>query len=135
MNDDSPDTDKRSGGTDKRSLSAGTLRGAMIGAGYFAGFHAEAWTRLPTASIVAIADTAPDKAAEFAARHGIPRSYQAAEEMLERERPDFVDITTRPEVHLPLTQLAASRGTHVICQKPMAPTMADCLAMCEACES
>jgi predicted dehydrogenase len=135
MNDDSPDTDKRSGGTDKRSLSAGTLRGAMIGAGYFAGFHAEAWTRLPTASIVAIADTAPDKAAEFAARHGIPRSYQAAEEMLERERPDFVDITTRPEVHLPLTQLAASRGAHVICQKPMAATMAECLAMCEACAS
>jgi predicted dehydrogenase len=110
------------------------LRGAMIGAGYFAGFHAEAWTRLPTACILAIADTAADKAAEFAARHGIPRTYQSAEEMLDVEKPDFVDIATRPEAHLALTQLASSRGAHVICQKPMAPTMADCVAMCEACE-
>jgi predicted dehydrogenase len=106
----------------------------MIGAGYFAGFHAEAWTRLPTANIIAIADTAADKATEFAARHSIPRTYTSAEEMLDIEKPDFVDIATRPEAHLPLTQLAASRGAHVLCQKPMAPTMAECLAMCEACE-
>jgi predicted dehydrogenase len=111
-----------------------TLRGAMIGAGYFAGFHAEAWSRLPTVSIVAIADTAADKATEFTARHGIPRTYKSAEEMLDAEKPDFVDIATRPEAHLALTQLAASRGAHVICQKPMAPTMADCIAMCETCE-
>jgi predicted dehydrogenase len=122
------------GGTDKRSLSVGPLRGAMIGAGYFAGFHAEAWARLPTASIVAIADTAADKAGEFAARHGIAKGYQSTEEMLDVEKPDFVDIATRPEAHLSLTQLAASRGVHVICQKPMAPTMAECVAMCEACE-
>ena len=106
----------------------------MIGAGYFAGFQAEAWSRLPAANIVAIADTVADKAAEFVARHGILRTYQSAEEMLDAEKPDFVDIATRPEVHLALTQLAASRGIHVICQKPMAPTMAQCIAMCEACE-
>jgi predicted dehydrogenase len=106
----------------------------MIGAGYFAGFHAEAWTRLPAANIVAIADTAADKAVEFAARHGIARTYKSAEEMLDTEKPDFVDIATRPEAHLALTQLAASRGAHVICQKPMAPTISECVAMCDACE-
>ena len=55
----------------------------MIGAGYFAGFQAEAWSRLPTASIVAIVDTEARKATEFAARHGIPRTYTSAEAMLD----------------------------------------------------
>jgi predicted dehydrogenase len=53
---------------------------------------------------------------------------------MDRERPDFVDIATRPESHLPLVQAAAARGIHVICQKPMAPTWEDSVAMVEACE-
>ena len=110
------------------------LRGTMIGAGYFAAFQAEAWNRLPSAEIVAVADAAPGKAAGFASRFNIPRAYQNADEMLDVEKPHFVDIVTRPEAHLPLTKLAAARGIHVICQKPMAPSMADCVAMCEACE-
>jgi predicted dehydrogenase len=55
--------------------------------------------------------------------------------MLDAEQPHFADIATRPDTHLPLTRLAAARGLHVISQKPMAPTMSDCLAMCEACET
>lgn len=110
------------------------LRGAMIGAGFFAAFQAEAWNRLAGAEIVAVADAAPGKASDFAARFNIPRAYESAEHMLEVEKPDFVDIVTRPEAHLPLTQLAATRGVHVICQKPMAPSLADCEAMCKACE-
>ena len=46
-----------------------------------------------------------------------------------------MDVATRPESHLDLTRRAAARGAHVICQKPMAPTWADCVAMCEACEA
>ena len=40
-----------------------------------------------------------------------------------RERPDFVEICTRPESHLPLVRLAAENGAHVLCQKPAAPTL------------
>jgi predicted dehydrogenase len=53
--------------------------------------------------------------------------------MLDRERPDFVDIVTRPDSHLAIARLAANAGVHVICQKPMAPTMADAAAMISAC--
>ncbi|MEX2138370.1 MAG: Gfo/Idh/MocA family oxidoreductase [Pirellulales bacterium] len=110
------------------------LRGTMIGAGYFATFQAEAWNRLAGVEIVAVADASPGKAAEFAARFAIPRAYERVEEMLDVEQPEFVDIVTRPESHLLLTRLAAACGIHVICQKPMAPSMDDCVAMCEACE-
>ena len=110
-------------------------QGVLIGAGYFARFQAEAWKRVPTAEITAVADSAPGKARAFAAEFGTPRAYESVDEALDRERPAFVDIATRPESHLDLTRRAARRGAHVICQKPMAPTWEDCVAMCEACEA
>jgi predicted dehydrogenase len=111
------------------------MKGVLIGAGFFAQFQADAWRRMHGVEMAAVADVAADKAHEFAARHGIARSYDSAEAMLDAERPDFVDIATRPDTHLALTRLAAARGIHVICQKPMSPTMEESIAMCEACEA
>src|SRR5262245_22852876 len=106
----------------------------MIGAGYFARFQAEAWRRVEDARIVAVADTAPGRAEEFSERHGIPRAYHNMTEMLEREKPDFVDIVTRPDSHPELVRLASLHGAHVICQKPMARSWEECLAMVNACD-
>ena len=116
-------------------MSAKTLKGALIGAGFFAGFQAEAWRRVPGVEIIALAEPLPERAREFAARWGIPRVYAGAEELLRHERPDFVDIATRPEAHLPLAQLAAAHGAQVICQKPMAPSWEECLKMVEVCRA
>lgn len=107
------------------------LTGALIGAGFFAGFQAEAWLRMKEVVIAAVVDPVPGKAAAFAAKHGIHRSYTTAEMLFHHEQLDFVDIATRPDTHLLLVRLAAQHGAHVICQKPMAPAMADCIAMCE----
>jgi predicted dehydrogenase len=112
-----------------------SLTGVLIGAGYFAQFQAEGWKRIPGAQLVAVADSVPGKARAFADQFGIPRAYASAEEMLDREKPDFVDIATRPESHRELVRTAAQRGHHVICQKPMAPTWEDCIAMVETCEA
>lgn len=109
------------------------LKGVMVGAGYFAQFQAEAWARIPEVRIAAVADPLPGRAEEFARRWGMPRAYTDVERMLREERPEFVDIVTRPETHRELTGLAAGRGAHVICQKPMAPAWDDCLAMVQAC--
>jgi predicted dehydrogenase len=114
-------------------MSEWNANGVLIGAGYFAQFQAEAWQRIPAAAIVAVADSAPGKARAFAETFGIPHAYESVDEALDREKPDFVDIVTRPESHLDLTRRAAQRGLHVICQKPMAPTWEDCVGMVEAC--
>ena len=82
---------------------------------------------------MAVADAAPGRAEEFSERFGIPRAYRDAAEMLERERPDFVDIVTRPDSHLELVRLAARCGLGVICQKPMAPSWEECAAMVNVC--
>jgi D-apiose dehydrogenase len=109
------------------------LKGVMVGAGYFAAFQAEAWRRIAGVEIAAVADAVPGRAEEFAARWGIARSYSDVEEMLERERPDFADIVTRPASHVALTRLAAGRGVNVICQKPMAATWGECVEMVNVC--
>jgi predicted dehydrogenase len=111
------------------------LKGVMIGAGYFAGFQAEGWSRIPGARISAVADPLPGRAAEFAARWQIPRAYLDVREMLEKEKPDFADIATRPESHLELVTLASVNGAHVICQKPMAPTWEESVVMVNVCKS
>src|SRR5687767_11341255 len=110
-------------------MEAQPLKGVMIGAGYFAAFQADAWHRVPGAEIVAVADADRTKAAEFAERWRIPRIYNEAGTMLRDEQAQFVDIVTRPETHVGLVSLAARHGVHAICQKPMAPTWAECRAM------
>src|SRR5712671_1606238 len=106
------------------------LRGGIIGCGYFAQFHIEAWRRIPEVELVAAAD--PDLAR---ARQAAPRVYSTAEEMLDGERLDFVDIVTRADSHLPLVRLAASRKIPAICQKPMAANWADAVAMVDAADA
>jgi predicted dehydrogenase len=105
------------------------LRGGIVGCGFFAQFHIEAWRRMPGVELAAACDPDLERA-----RAAAPRAYASAEQMLDSERLDFVDIATRPDTHLDLVRLAAGRGVAAICQKPMAPTLADCLAMAEAAE-
>jgi len=110
------------------------LRGICLGAGYFSRFQYEAWARIPEVEIVALANRSLPKAREAAACFGIPRAYGWDElaTMLDNEKPDFVDIITPPETHLEVVTLAAARGITIICQKPVAPTWEESVAVVEA---
>ncbi|MCL6546612.1 MAG: Gfo/Idh/MocA family oxidoreductase [Bryobacteraceae bacterium] len=99
------------------------LKGVGIGAGYFARFQYEAWSRIPEVEIAAICDLSEQKARPIMRQFRIPRFYRDWREMIERERPDFVDIITPPDTHEEMTAFAAQRGIHIICQKPLAPTL------------
>lgn len=99
------------------------LRGAGIGAGYFSRFHYEGWGRIPEAAITAICDRSKEKTRTRMAQYGIQRCYADWREMIVSEKPDFVDIITPPETHEEMCAFAASLGVHIICQKPLAPTL------------
>ena len=101
------------------------LRGLGVGAGYFSPFHYEAWSRLDGAEIVAVCDPDADRAGRARAQFGIERRYADVREALDAERPDFLDVITPPSTHLELVREAADRGVHVICQKPLAPSLAE----------
>jgi len=102
-----------------------TLKGVAIGAGYFSQFHFDAWSRIDNVHLAAVCDTNSAAAAEASQTYAIPKSYCDVAKMLDRERPDFVDIITRPDSHLALVKGAVSRGIPVICQKALAPTLAE----------
>ncbi|PYQ17907.1 MAG: hypothetical protein DMF79_16305, partial [Acidobacteria bacterium] len=106
------------------------LRGALLGAGNIAlRGHAPQWVRdeglREEVEIVALADLSPSNLEAARAFFPAATAYDCAEELLEREALDFCDICTPPSTHRPLIEKAAARGLHVICEKPLAPTLSD----------
>lgn len=108
------------------------LRGALIGCGFFAANHLNAWAGVESAEIVALCDSDAGRLEATAARFGVGRTYADARKMLAAEALDFVDIATTVPTHRPLVELAAAAGTHIICQKPLANTIDDGRAMVAA---
>jgi predicted dehydrogenase len=109
------------------------FRGGLIGCGFFARNHLNAWGEIPDVDIVALCDVDRSRAEAYAQEFGAERAYADAAEMLRSESLDFVDIVAGPEVHRPLVELAAGHGINVICQKPLAPSLDDARAMVEVC--
>jgi predicted dehydrogenase len=109
------------------------LRGCLIGCGFVSQYHLEGWASQTRGRLSAVCDLDEAKA-RAACRHGVCTAYTDARQMFERERPDFVEISTRPDSHLALVRLAAEHGVHVLCQKPIAPTLAELDEMIAICE-
>ncbi len=106
-----------------------SLRGVCIGAGYFSHFQYEAWQRIPEVESTAFSNRDPVRAAEITARFGLRKCYPDWREMLATERPDFADIITPPPTHAEMCAEAARRGIHIICLKPLAPTLGEARAI------
>lgn len=98
------------------------LRVAVVGAGYFASFHYEAWARHPRVELVGACDLDDTKAEAMAAAHG-GVAFTDPARMIETLHPDLFDIATPPQTHLDLVRMAAGSGVDVVCQKPLAPTL------------
>jgi len=107
----------------------------VIGCGFWSQFQIAAWREVGGVHLGAVYNRTRSKAAALARRFGDPRVYDSVGELLEGQKLDFVDIITSVETHAEYTCLAAKHGVPVICQKPMAPTMAECQQMVETCEA
>lgn len=111
-----------------------TLRGVLIGCGFFARNHMQAWAGIDGVKIVGVCDTDPAKAQAFARDFGAT-AYTDAAAMLAEVKPDFTDIATTVASHRPLVELAARHSRAVICQKPFAETLQDGATMVAACDA
>lgn len=112
-----------------------SLRGALIGCGFFADNHLHAWRAIDSANIVAVCDTDADRLSRAAKLFDIPAAYSDVDALLAAEQLDFVDIATGPTTHRVLVERVAAAGLAVICQKPIAKTMADAEAIVAVCEA
>jgi predicted dehydrogenase len=87
--------------------------------------------------LVAIVSGDADKRRELAERFGaeLTGSYEELESVIERARVDAVYVATPNHLHREHTERAARARAHVLCEKPMAPTVEDCQAMLRACQA
>jgi predicted dehydrogenase len=98
------------------------LRVAVIGAGWAAELHLQAYKGNSTTDVVAVCSRTRSTAEDVAARFDVPNVYTAFDELLQAEDLDIVSIATPPDAHRDFTLGAADAGCHVLCDKPVALT-------------
>jgi predicted dehydrogenase len=74
--------------------------------------------------VVAVASRSVERAEQFAARHGIPRSYGGYEQLVVDPEVDIVYVAAPHTEHPRLALLAIAAGKHVLVEKPMAVSQA-----------
>ena len=110
--------------------SSGKLRVALVGAGYVARYHITALRRLDFVEIVAICDVDQNAARTLADTFKIPM-VAANVAAFAGLRVDAVHVLTPPSSHCAVTLQALELGCHVLVEKPMADTVAECDLMIE----
>ena len=82
-------------------------------------------------ALVAVMRRDGAKARDYARRHGVPRAYDRAEELIADPEVDAVYIATPPSSHLELAFRVASAGKPCLVEKPMATSHAACVRMAD----
>ncbi len=111
------------------------LRFAILGTGYWSRYQLAAWRELRGAACVALYNRTRAKAEALGREFGIAAVYDDAGELIRREKPDFLDIITSVDTHRKFVELAAAHRVPAVCQKPLAPALADARAMLAACRA
>jgi predicted dehydrogenase len=113
---------------------------AVIGAGMAGRAHAAGYRTAPTlydeglpeVRLVAVADVNPAFASDTARRFGFERAENSWEAVAEAPDVDVVSVVVANPLHRPIVEGLLAAGKHVLCEKPMAPTVEDAEAMVAA---
>ena len=105
------------------------MKVGIIGTGAMGRTHAESWTALGV-EIGGVVSRSLNSAETFATQYS-SRAYTTLEAMLDAV--DVIDICTPTHLHHPMTLAAARAGKHVICEKPLARTLAEADEMIAVC--
>ena len=87
----------------------------------------------PDSRVVAVTGSDPARVARYAAEQGIPGAYESLEALLADPEVDVVYVSGTNERHHGPTLAAARAGKHVLCEKPLALTLADAREMVAVC--
>ncbi len=102
------------------------LRVGIVGGGLIARQHLLAYRDLPDKfEVAAICDRDEARARAIATEHAIPEVLVGFRALCELDALDIVDICTPPYLHVAQTIEALGAGRHVICEKPLAGSLAD----------
>ncbi|MFK7693991.1 Gfo/Idh/MocA family protein [Paenibacillus sp. HJGM_3] len=109
------------------------VRFAVVGCGGISFSHFKGIADAEEAELAAVCDVSPERAAEYAAKHGA-RAYTSYAELLAQPDVDVVCLCTPSGMHAEQTIEAARAGKHVVCEKPLAIRLEDIDRMIDACQ-
>ncbi|MEU7905241.1 Gfo/Idh/MocA family oxidoreductase [Actinoplanes sp. NPDC049118] len=117
----------------------GQLRVGMVGYAFMGAAHSQAWRTvnrafdLPlSARMSVVCGRDEDKVAAAAAKFGWEGHSTDWRELIERDDIDLVDICTPGDTHREIALAALAAGKHVLCEKPLANSVAEAREMAEA---
>jgi 1,5-anhydro-D-fructose reductase (1,5-anhydro-D-mannitol-forming) len=110
------------------------LRWGLIGASTIASEHMIGAIRVNGGEVVSVLSSDASRGRSYAETHGIPRSTTDLAALVEVPDIDAVYISTTNELHRDQVFAAAAAGKHVMCEKPLALTLADARAMVAECK-
>jgi predicted dehydrogenase len=101
------------------------IKTALFGTGFVGRVHLEAIRRLGYVDLCAIGEPQVEKAQALAAEFGVPRTEADYRRILEDPTVEAVHICTPNALHFPMAKDALQAGKHVICEKPLATSVAE----------
>jgi phthalate 4,5-cis-dihydrodiol dehydrogenase len=116
---------------DSTQRQARTLKVGFAGLGVGSAMVIPVVERMPEAQVAAAADVRPEALEQFAKRHEA-RVYDTVEALCADPDLDVIWVATPNQFHLKHVILAAQSGKHVVCEKPMALSVAEAGQMVEA---
>jgi predicted dehydrogenase len=109
------------------------LRVALVGCGLISESHIRAYKhQTDRARITVCCDIDPQKAAQRAEQVGDARAVTSFDEVLADPDVDAVELCTPHHLHEDAVVAAARAGKHILCQKPLGRTIAECDVMIDA---
>jgi predicted dehydrogenase len=110
---------------------ADAIKVGVIGTG-FGAYHIEVLRDVPGVQVTVVCSAQQQRADAIAEQFGIPLATNDYHAVLEEV--DAVVIATPPAFHAPMTMDAIALGRHILCEKPMAASLDEAIAMRDAAE-
>jgi predicted dehydrogenase len=117
------------------SIGVAVIGAGMAGRAHAAGYRSASTLYgegLPEIRLAAIADVNPAFAGDTARRFGYERAESGWEAVAAADDVDVVSVVVANPLHRPIVEGLLDAGKHVLCEKPMAPTVEDAQAMVAA---
>jgi predicted dehydrogenase len=105
------------------------IRTAVIGTGFMGRTHLEALRRVENVDVVEVAATSLDKARAAAAGYNVLNATGDWHDVIADPSIEAVHITTPNVSHFPIAKAAFEAGKHVLCEKPLAMSVAEAQAL------
>jgi predicted dehydrogenase len=122
----------------QNSLGVAVIGAGMVGRAHAAGYRVASQLYdldLPKIRLVAIADAYEPFAVDGAKRFGYERAETSWQAVVDAPDIDVVSVAIANELHRPVVEALLAAGKHVLCEKPLAPSVDDAKAMVAAAES